>query len=242
MSFDNEAMPRLAMIKKAFIKERPGKLNKKLPLNATTLTLLCEHLQRSNSDQATLRAMLAFAYGGMLRVSEYSYGARAKVEPRFRNIVEITNELLVYEFKSSKTNQTQRTERAVMCCRCPQICAVHEIRALIKRNKRKSPDDFIFQLSNGCRPTAHAVNTLIKNLCERHGLRSDQFSSHCIRRGAISDALAAGVPNSIVLELARHKSADSQRPYHSFEHNQLSEIQRRYHKKAMKRLRSTLNR
>ena len=207
-------MPRLALQIRAFKKARPEKKKEKVAIGGRIMMKMMQHLSPRCHDQQTLRAVLAFAHGGMLRVSEYSYGSGTHNKPTWRNITSISQRHLTFAFRPSKTNQTKRREEVTMCCRCPSVCAIHELLHLVRmRGGTVRPNDFIFQLADGTLPTAVSINHTIKNLAEKCGIPGELVSSHCIRAGAITDALTAGVPDSAVQLMARHADARSMRPY-----------------------------
>ena len=214
VDFGEKAMPRLALQKRRFLQLRPPGLKEKEPITMGFLEQLLSTLDKECDDQQMMRAMLAFAYGGMLRVSEYHYGPRAKCKPKVGDIKEISEEHLVYEFRASKGNQLQERERVVMCCRCPRVCAVHEIWTMLKRKGDKlSREQNLFALSDGRSLRDDQINSLISKLCDELGIDDTNATSHCLRAGAITDALAAGVPQAIVQVLSRHKDPKSMLPY-----------------------------
>ena len=232
-----DAMPQLGLQRRTFRKERPEKQKEKRALTADIMEQLLQRLNGAKRDQQMMRALLAFAYGGMLRVSEYAYGKGTVNKPRVRNITEMSNERLVYQFNHSKTNQTKRAERVVMCCRCPRICAVHEVAAMLSMRRNKSRGEPLFQMSDGHCPTIEDVNSIVKKLAAECGIPREEVSSHGMRAGAITDALAAGIADSVVQVMSRHKSADSMAPYKKFTSAMLGGIMQRAYRKENKRAR-----
>ena len=240
---DRTAMPTLFLMKRAFKRLRPSGQKDKLAIGTSggVLNRIMSRLSTKSPDEQTARAMLAFAYGGMLRISEYAYGQRAKARPTWSNISEFNDDRIVYNFRSSKMNQTRRRERVVMCCRCPQICAVHELMAMRRLKGRQQPSAPLFQLSDGSCPTGSEVNNLIKQLSEECGIDSNLVSSHCIRAGAITDAIAAGIPIDVVTTLSRHSDVKSIGPYKKFSAETLSSLQHFHHKQYEERQLSKQN-
>ena len=97
------AMPLLALQLRAFKRARPSKQNVKVALGGQLMSRMLHHLSTRCHDQQTIRAMMAFAYGGMLRVSEYSYGANTKNRPRWSSIIGLSQQQLTFAFYHSKT-------------------------------------------------------------------------------------------------------------------------------------------
>ena len=89
-------------------------------------------------------------------------------------------------------------------------------------------DDKLFWLKNGSSPTAQDINNLIKNLSKLCGLDPEKFRAHQLRSGGVVDYLAAGVPDSIVQEMARWKDLNSMVPYKKLSAQQIADILKRY--------------
>ena len=236
-SVRREEMPTLFLLKRAFKRVRPCKQNEKTAVGVDdgVLTMLMSRLTAKTHDVRTQRAVLAFAYGGMLRVGEYTYGPTAKNRPRWENITEMSANRVVFTFRHSKGNQDKRVERVVICCRCPQICGVHELEKMRKGRTKNGPRDYVFQFSDGSKPTADYINKLLQNLADDCGIDSDKVTAHCLRAGAITDALAAGIPGEIVQTLSRHRDPKSMAPYKKFSALTLSSIQQNHYNQRHKR-------
>ena len=209
-------MPRLYLMKKAFKTARPPKAQAKAAITMNVLELMLSKMGDSTLDQRTVRAVITFAYSGMLRVSEYAYGAKMRNKPRLGNISKLSNEIMVYNFAHSKMNQLAQAEKVVMCCRCPRACAIHELLAMLRLRQNTKLSDPLFLLSSGRVPNERDINDWIKTLCSRCGIEPELVSSHCLRAGAITDALAAGIADTVVQCMSRHKNLNSMVPYKKF--------------------------
>ncbi|NRA57496.1 MAG: hypothetical protein HRU13_05190, partial [Phycisphaerales bacterium] len=71
----NGPMPQLGRITQAWCRSRNKKLNRKA-ITSQILAQFFEHLNPNIPDHQTMRAVLAVAKFGMMRVSEYTYGDR----------------------------------------------------------------------------------------------------------------------------------------------------------------------
>lgn len=235
------AMPQLNLMMKAFRKARPSKQRKKTAVSMEVLTRLMSPMNKRGITQQTLRAVLTFAYGGMLRVSEYTYGPRARSSPTIDHITELTDQHLVYEFNASKTNQDQRTERVVMCCRCPSPCAVHEVKKMLAMRPGAKGHEPLFKMKSGGSPTAAEINHLIHHLCLETGFDPEEITSHCIRAGSITEALWSGMNDTVVQVMSRHKALDSMVPYKKFTSEAMTEMASRAYKELRERTSSMSN-
>ena len=208
-------MPRLGRITQAWCRTRNKKLNRKA-ITSQILARFFEHLDPSNQDHQTMRAVLAVAKFGMMRVSEYTYGEHANCptvgDLRLYPDALDTRYMALY-FSKSKCNQRGRTERVICMCACPEPCPVHETARMLNNRRTVAPEDELFRLANGRPLTRRTVSTTIKALCARCGLKPSEFTTHCLRKGGVTDTLCAGVPDSIVQVLSRHASLESLKPY-----------------------------
>ena len=163
-----------------------------------------------------MRAVLAVAKFGMMRVSEYTYGEQGNCptvgDLRLYPDALDTRYMALY-FSKSKCNQSGRTERVICMCACPEPCAVHETARMLNNRRTVAPEDELFRLANGQPITRRTVSTTIKALCARCGFEPSEFTTHGLRKGGVTDTLCAGVPDSIVQVLSRHASLESLKPY-----------------------------
>ena len=88
--------------------------------------------------------------------------------------------------------------------------------------------DKLFCLEDGSSPTAQDINNLIRNLCAFCGLDPQRFRSHQLRSGGVKDYLTAGVPDSIIQEMARWRNLDSMVPYKKLASSDIAEMLRKY--------------
>ena len=211
-----KGMPRLGKLRRGWMRERKHCFRKREPITSHVLKK-CMVLSCDDShDHQTLRSVLCLAKFGVLKVSEYSHG-EGGCAPRVKDcsiIPDMDNAMyLVYRFNKSKTNQFGREERVVCIHQCPEPCFVHELVKMLKMRKRIRGDDKLFWLKDGSSPTATDINNLIINLSKLCGLDPTKFRSHQLRSGGVVDSLSAGVPDSIIQEMARWKNLNSMIPY-----------------------------
>jgi hypothetical protein len=215
LDITQNVMGTLAMVVKAWKKKRPSKI-RRLPITSNVLTSFFGHIDRSTYDNSVLRAMLSWAKFAMMRVSEYTYGPDGN-SPRIGDIRlfpdAVNTRFVILYFSKSKTNQTGEIERTICTCTCPQVCAVCELKNMLALRGAFELDEPLFVFRSGLEPRAKHVRAAIKRLCKLCGLNADNFCTHGLRAGGITDALCAGVPDSVLQLLSRHKSLESLRPY-----------------------------
>lgn len=215
LDITQNAMCSLAMMVKSWQKKRPSRIHR-LPITSSILSKFFVHLRPDRYDNVVLRAMLAWAKFAMMRVSEYTYGAGAN-SPRIGDIRlfpdAVNTKFIVLYFSKSKCNQVGAIERTICTCTCPEVCAVHEVKNMLAMRSTFELDDPLFVMRSGLEPTARHMRAAIKGLCELCGLNPEQFCTHGLRAGGITDALCKGVPDSILQILSRHGSLESLRPY-----------------------------
>ena len=209
------------------MRERKISVREREPITSDILKKFMNLLSDGSYDHQTLRGLLCLAKFGVLRVSEYSYGTGGNA-PRVRDckvIPDMDNPMyLVYCFSKSKTNQFGRDEKVVCICQCPEPCPVHEIVKMLMMRRVIKGDDKLFWLKDGSSPTASDINNLIINLSKLCGLDPSKFRSHQLRSGGVVDYLAAGVPDSIVQEMARWRDLNSMIPYKKLSAQHIADI------------------
>lgn len=208
-------MLRLTTLMKGWKKIRGPKFKRK-PITSKVLANFFEHIGTQHHDELLIRAALALAKFGMMRVSEYTHGPNSNC-PKVGDIrlypnAEDARYMALY-FSKSKCNQHAHTERVICVCACPEPCAVHATIDMLSARDEVHPDDELFQFKGGKLLSPKIINGIIKELCTRCGLDPKAFTSHCLRKGGITDTLCTGVPDSIVQILSRHANLDSLRPY-----------------------------
>ncbi len=172
-------------------------------------------LGTENFDSQVLRAAILMGKFAMLRVGEYTSNtqrsprtAREKLtQMRIKNLKFFPNfkkvELIRVNLKKSKTNQFGKLEFVSFPCTCPGLCAVHELRSMLKRRKMKSLNEPLFQLKDGRVLTAKYLGNAIHNLCKKCGLDPNQYTPHSLRRGGVTDLVKRGVDDEVIRRLAR---------------------------------------
>lgn len=189
---------------------------KRKPITSEILRRFFEHLDPRNTDHQTIRAALAVAKFGMMRVSEYTYGTNCN-NPQVDDVRLFPDAMdarfMALYFSHSKRNQGGRTERVVCVCTCPEPCPVHETIRMLNSRPSVMPEDRLFRFASGGALTPKFMNGIIKKLCKLCGLDPEEFIAHCLRKGGITDTLCTGVPDSIVQLLSRHASLESLKPY-----------------------------
>ena len=222
----NGPMIRLNRLVHSWCKVRGTTQNRKA-VTSDILKAFFEHLDPNKHDEQVMRAMLAVAKFGMMRVSEYTYGKGGN-SPKVGDLrlypdAKDTRYMVLY-FSKSKCNQMARTERVICMCQCPEPCPVHETARMLNSRRTVAHSDDLFQLASGRRPCRRVINKMIKILCKKCGLRPAEYSSHSLRRGGVTDMLCLGVPDTVIQTLSRHASLDSLKPYKKLSDENLGTI------------------
>ena len=90
--------------------------------------------------------------------------------------------------------------------------------------KRIRGQEKLFWLKDGSYSTATDINNLIINLSKLCGLDPSKFRSHRLQSDGVVDFLSAGVPDSIVQEMARWKNLNSMIPYKKLSDQHMADI------------------
>ena len=230
LDITEQAMPRLARFKKTWAKEQGDKRDR-IAITREVLDDLLWCLVPSHPDTKVWRALFLMAQHAMLRVSEYSYGTGANAPSinalRWIPGPENPKQLVLY-FRKSKMNQTGNLERGICICRCPEACAVHAVKEMLRARNRADGNASLFRLSDWSLPTAATINAKLRALANAAGYDAELVASHMLRAGGITDALRGGLPDSVVTELSRHKAVDSLASYKRFTDEVLGDVVRSY--------------
>ncbi len=101
---------------------------------------------------------------------------------------------------------------------------------MLMMRKEIRGNDKLFWLKDGSSPSSADVNNLIMNLSKLCGLDASKFRSHQLRSGGVVHYLTAGVPDSIVQEMARWKDLNSMIPYKKLSAQQIADILNKHRK------------
>ena len=88
-----------------------------------------------------------------------------------------------------------------------------DLKLLINNILNSKPGTVLLAWSDGKFVTASQLLTILKNACTSIGSDPDHVATHSIRKTAITEAINAGIPDTVVTQLARWGSFASIRPY-----------------------------
>lgn len=178
-----------------FMRAAGRRASQATPKTAITADILLKML-----DGASLRdrAILLVGYVSGLRRSEL-------VALRWGDLT-LEGGAVVIHIRRSKTDQ-ERVGRYVGLPRgTGELCPVDALQDLCPLPHRQ-PGDLVFDVST------RTIARVVQRACKRVGLNPAGYGAHSLRRGMITDARRAGVPNSQIMHQSGHKREDTLSTY-----------------------------
>jgi hypothetical protein len=206
-------------------KEFPVKRRTKRAFRASELSVMMHVLSKASINGLIVRCLIAFAFGGALRASEYTTPVK---EPSINQSINIVREgriaffqdaddrpAIVYFFFRSKTNRIYKTEFAVMPCMCDLDlpCAIHELLLLRKYITNLKGNTYLFTWSDGSLVTYSDTLACFKKASAIIGANAKDIGTHSARKARIVIGVKNGLPAHVLLLLGRWKQMDSIKPY-----------------------------
>ena len=142
--------------------------------------------------------VLLVMYYGCLRVGEATNLTRADVEDVTLQAKDGEQpasgiQLLIGTSKTNQTGEQKKTQRVTILRNArPDVCAVKWLAEYKKATPDQRPTAPLFQAESGGKMAEDSVRKLVKKWTEEIGLDPKQYSSHSMRKGAATDANAAG--------------------------------------------------
>lgn len=174
-----------------------------------------------------------------MRPSEFLATTLKNDSKKYKKLYIRRNKLFIYDpeekserkhfgvvwFYKSKTNQKGKKEFATLHCRCDLdlVCPVVELARLLKVMKSKNPKSAIFRWANRDHVTKYRANEILKNVAFNVGLDVEKISNYSWKKACITESIKRGLPDTVIVQLARWKSFHSIRPYINLEPRQLVE-------------------
>ena len=229
-------------ILKAAEKLNPKKHQTKRPFQWWEIQKIFELIPTNNINSIVLRAAISFALATAMRPDEFlAHKVRDDSEKRKDKYLKYGRILIwqptnksernhfgVVWFFSSKTNQTGLREFATLPCGCDKgLCPIIELRRLLSILSKPTPETAIFTWENGNFVTTQDFRKKIKGLADQIGSNADEIGSYSLKKTAITQAILDGMPDSVVVQLARWRSFSSIRPYINLGPRQLLEARER---------------
>ena len=110
-------------------------------------------------------------------------------------------------------NKTGRPQVALLSCRCPKACALHELYYVARQAPSTQPNEQIFKLDSGKVINYSRCYQWIKRMCVLTGMDPAKFATHGFRSGGTIDHLANGCDDRIIMQQAGWKSLRSLKSY-----------------------------
>ena len=116
-------------------------------------------------------------------------------------------------FDKSKMNHTGRPQVALMSCRCPKVCALHELIYVAHHAHSTEPSDQIFRFHNGKVINYKRSLRWIKRMCAATGMDPTMFATQGFRSGGCVDHLDEGYDEPLIMQQAGWRSRKSLKCY-----------------------------
>lgn len=210
---ERDQLPRLKLALKGVRRLRVVDRSKK-PLRLADLRRFYTKLSFISQRNVRLyRAVLAIAFHGMLRVSEYANESSSVLGVRTLRLSNLrwypnrrnphTIEILLARSKTSQFGVCKESV-AFRCCCDSGICPLHELCSYVDECRAPAlVTDPLFIFHDGDIFTTSDMNRLISQLCRACGLPSVDYSSHSMRSGGATELFLAGVPLPLIQKLGR---------------------------------------
>ena len=182
-----------------------------------------ETFKMSRYDKSVWRSFCAVSHNSLRRnaeLSRYDIGgvkfgmfswSSGTYKPRWRE----GEKWAAMSFNKSKMNTTRRPQIALLPCRCPRVCALHELVYLWRFSGRTQPGDSVFRLEDGTVIDYGRTYRWIKKMAVVTGMDPKRFATQGFRAGGAIDQVDAGIAPRIVMQQAGWKSERSLRRYRS---------------------------
>ena len=215
-------------LRQAAVLLHPGKDQTTSPLRGEEIYLILRLFLRDNIDSLVIRVGIQLGIAGALRGLEYFAPSNSFRVTEKRKLLYVRRDRIflhdpkdpsskhfaLYWFFKSKKNQTYKREVATLPCSCDNgYCIVADLKLLINNILDCKPGTVLLTWSDGKFVTASQLRTILKNACTIIGSNPEHVATHSLRKTAITEAINAGIPDTVVTQLARWGSFASIRPY-----------------------------
>ena len=116
-------------------------------------------------------------------------------------------------FNKSKMNTTGRPQVALMPCKCPNICAMHELEQLSFLCPSITPNGRVFKFTDGSVLNYAKSLKWIKERCKETGMDPTKFGTHGFRSGGAIDQMDQGISTNTIMQQAGWASIRSLKRY-----------------------------
>jgi integrase len=181
--------------------------SRKMPATAERLLAMIQNAPATLAGTRD-RALLLLGFAGAFRRSEL-------VALQVADIAFVSEGMRV-TIRRSKTDQ-EGAGQVIAVPRGKKSCPAEAVRAWLDAASIKEGPVFR-SISKGGRPrasalTPHSVGLILKRYAVAAGLDPGEFGAHSLRAGFLTSAAAQGASIFKMMDVSRHKSADSLRGY-----------------------------
>ena len=226
----------MRLIVNSAMKIHPPKGKAKRAFTWWELKKIFSLLPTDSINPIVFRAVIAFALATAMRSEEF-LASKVRDDPLSKKQHYIRRDrVLIWEPKSgssrkhfgivwffkSKTNQIKHKEYATIPCGCDKgLCPVVELKRLIDILVDPKPETVLFTWADGSFVTSNNLNTILKSLAHEIGSDAGEIGTYSLKKAAITQAIRDGIPDSVIVQLARWKNFESVRPYINLNPRQL---------------------
>ena len=184
------------------------------PLTTELLNRVATTIDFNNHNDRVFFAICTTATYGLLRLAEVVANTAAGPHPLLRQHLQVINgKELLLTVARSKTDQLAQGFQLPLAANGTLSCPVHAlVLQYINRSPfiTASPHTPLFLLEHNQAPTRDWVVKRLRLAIGKLGLQPQQFSGHSFRRGGTTSLAHAGVPDHLIQQMGRWKSATYQ--------------------------------
>lgn len=174
------------------------------PLDVAAILEVLPRIVRDLYEFRLYRAAFLLAFGGFLRVSEYTAASSVSEGDRCLKLTSLELTPTTATIMLSRTKTSIRPVLVTVQASSGPLCPVAALNSYLAL--RGNQDGPLFRFADGRFLSAKTVNSVLKLAALRAGLDPATVSSHCFRIGAATSAAAAGVPSPVVQAFGRWSS------------------------------------
>lgn len=204
---------RLETIARSIKKEQGQPLKPRLPITSAILRQMCHALQSgcfSPYMDILMTTVCCVAFFGFLRCGEFTCQEKfdTSVHLCIQDVVLCGESCALLVLKSSKTDPFRKGVKIFLHAMHDVICPVAALRSYlcVRQSAGARPGDPLFVDARNCALSRVYFLSKLKELLNRIGLHSSNYSGHSFRIGAATSAASAQVEDHLIKVLGRWNS------------------------------------
>lgn len=178
------------------------------PIDMSILQQFFNVLDDTKYDNCVWRAIYSFAHEAIKRPDEYTTQKPTVSQLAWNGVDHVLPKdakYCIFYYTKSKTNTLKNVEFSILLCKCPAICAVHEIfRILYVRKHTES--DCIFTFADRKVLSYNTLRNKTRDLCKELHLDHTSLTPHGLRKGGAQAQARQGIAPSVTMAQAGWKS------------------------------------